>query len=342
MTGALSETDVETERQDELAPEEIASALDYLLSHKMVFGQDFLRSHGLPFSGTKEKLRQRLEEYLAQGRLTASDLVRLLDQIEGWGDQHIYLYKADGQTIEPWLTEDSARDLLRRLGLDGQFGRRRPLVLPEGRTLASIEWTPQRVRFVWVEKQQWEERAAEQDIVDGAMVWRAYRVSITRGLMAFDWDLVSGHAMLMIRRLPHGASYDTIRDQLEAVLEPLVSLSRFERLRVSRAIQEIEESDQVRRRQVAYHTLLGGTAAFTSADRSIDTFADPDLKRAGGAIRSRKAGLLGNFYWLPVDGLLSCELHSKLYGSDQRIGIFGEHKEEDVRYVISCVRRHCR
>jgi len=110
MTGALSETDVETERQDELAPEEIASALDYLLSHKMVFGQDFLRSHGLPFQAPRKATTAagRVPGARSPDRFRSRPAPR---PDRGLGDQHIYLYKADGQTIEPWLTEDSARDL---------------------------------------------------------------------------------------------------------------------------------------------------------------------------------------------------------------------------------------
>ena len=53
------------------------------------------------------------------------------------------------------------------------------------------------------------------------------------------------------------------------------------------------------------------------------------------------AGLLGNFYWLPARGGLARELHSKLYASDQRVGIFGEHLEKDVRHVLVRIRRHC-
>ena len=341
MTNTVSETEAEREARESLTEGEIELVLDYLLLHKMAFTQDFLRDRGLPFSGTKAKLRERLEGYLSDGRLDAPDLVRLLNTIEGWGNQHIYLYKGSSKLIEPWLEEDSVRKRLADLGLADLFNRQRPLVLPEETTLSSIEWTPERVRFVWIEKRQWEERVSEEDIEEEGMVWRAYRINVSRGLIAFDWDLASGHAMLMIQRLPRGTKYHHIRDRFERELEPILDLSQFEQVRVSRAIQRIQESGEVRRRQLAYQTRRGGKATFTSADWSRDTFADPDLERAGQALRSGTAGLLGNFYWLPVQGKLGRELHSKLYASDQRVGVFGEHLEQNVRYVLFRIRYYC-
>jgi hypothetical protein len=341
MTGTAIDAMTERASPDSLTPNEIGLVLDYLLSHKQAFLQDFLRKHSLPFSGTKQRLRERVEAHLAEDRLAASDLVQVLNRIEGWGNQHIYLYKAPDRAIEPWLTESSVRSRLYGLGLAGLFGRPRPLVLPDERTLSSIEWASERVRFVWVEKQQWEERVAGQDIEQDGMVWRAYRLNVSRGLIAFDWDLVSGYAMLMIRRLPHGTRYDAIKKELESVLEPLVSLSQFERLRVSRAIPDIQRSSEVRRRHISYRTIRGGEASLTSAGRSRDALADPALKRADSALEGDTTGLLGDFYWLPAQGGLKSELHSRLYAQDQRVGIFGEHQEKDVRHVISRIRHYC-
>lgn len=327
---------------ENLTETEIELVLDYLLAHKKAFIQEFLRKRRLPFSGTKATLRKRLEGYLGDGRLDAADLVRLLDEIEGWGNQHIYLYKAPSWQIEPWLEEDSARKHLSERGLADLVNRQRPLVLPEKAILSAIEWTPERVRFVWIEKRQWEERVSEEDIEEEGMVWRAYRVKISRGIIAFDWDLVSGHAMLMIQKLPQGTRYHQIRDRFARELEPIIGLDQFEPVRVSRAIQPIEASGEARRRQLAYETRRGSKARFTSASPSRDAFEDPILQRAGQALKGETASLWGNFYWLPVNDKLDRDLHCMVYAKDQRVGIFGERREPEVRYVLSRILYHCR
>lgn len=145
----------------------------------------------------------------------------------------------------------------------------------------------------------------------------------------------------MIRRLPRGTKYKEIRDKFEKTLDPMVGISQFERVRVSRAIEPVQKSGEVRQRQIAYQTLQGSKASFTSASRRGDTSNDPALQGAVNALQGKTTGVLGNFYWLPMDGSLACELHSKLYAADQRIGIFGEHEEKDVRHVISRIRYYC-
>jgi len=337
LTGSVPSSQVDTSEE-----EDARRALDLLLAHKKAFTQDFLRARGLAFSGTRERLRERVMAYLADGRLTLADLVRLLDRIEGWGNQHVYLYRASDRLLERWADRAAVERHLADLGLGDLLNQERPLVLPEETALSTIEWGPERARLVWVERREWEERVSAYDIVEEKMVWRAYRRNVSRALIAFDWDLVSGDGALSIQRLPRGSQYRSIRDRFEAELDPLIGLRQFERVRISRAIHRIEASGEVRRRRVAYQTRRGSRATFTSAGRYHDAFADPDLAQAGIALGEGIAGVEGNFYWLPVAGKLESAVYTKLYQSDQRVGILGEHPEQDVRYVLSRIRHYCR
>jgi hypothetical protein len=328
-----------TEGNIDLTDGDIQLCLDYLLSHKMEYTQEFLREQDLPFSGTKIVLRERINGYIGNGRVVGEILIDLLNKIEGWGNQHIYLYKASSKSINPWLQEESVKKRLDDLGLVDLFNHKRPLILPEKPRLSSIEWTNERVRFVWVEKRQWEERLPEKDIVSGDIVWKAYQIKSSRGLTAFDWDLISGNAMLMIQSLPQGGDYSLIRTRFEKELDLIVGISNFEKVLVSRAIQHIERSGEVRPRQLAYSTRQGGMANFT---HSSDGDMDPDLDRAESALGNDTAGILGNFYWLPVPNALEHEFHCKIYAIDQRVHIFGERQEMEVCFVLSRIRNHCK
>lgn len=342
MTDIARERPEIEENPEALADEDLSLILDYLMAHKMEFSQDFLRARELPFSGTKAQLRERLEGYVRNDQVSAGELVDLLNRIEGWGNQHIYLYQAPDPLIAPWREEESVKGRLDDHGLGKLLNRPRPLLLPEGTTLASVNWTPQRLQFVWVEKRHWEERLPGQDLAEEDIVWKAYRQRTARGLTTFDWDLIGGHAMLMIQRLHRGAQYPKVRQRFEEELEPIVDLRLFNRLRISRAIQPIEDSGEVRARQLDYETRRGGRARFTSSSPSAGTHADPDLSRADQALGQSIAGWLGNFYWLAGSSPLQQELHVKLYGFDQRVGIFGERPESEVRYVLSRIRHYCR
>ena len=67
-----------------LSNEDLQHILDYLMAHKMEFTQQFLRQRGLPFSGTKAVLWERLEGYLTSEQVSGGELIDLLNNIEGW------------------------------------------------------------------------------------------------------------------------------------------------------------------------------------------------------------------------------------------------------------------
>jgi hypothetical protein len=200
------------------------------------------------------------------------------------------------------------------------------------------------VRFIWNEKREWFERREDADVeaYEENLVFRAWKRKSARGTLAFDWDLQSGEAMLMIQRLPTGTEYAKIRDEMVKWLGPFVDLNAFDVVRVSPAIKGILESGEVRERRTRWETIQGGKATFTSPGLSKDIRADATLRKMEDAGSGAIQGSMGNMYWLPKDGsTLRQEFHSLLHRKDQRIGIMGEKIEEEVRYVIGRIRAHC-
>ena len=86
--------------EDGVQEGEIPDLLNIIFNHRKAALQGFLRDRRQAFSGTQEKLRERVEGYLSDGSVRAEELVELLDRIEGWGNQHIYLYRAPDVLIE--------------------------------------------------------------------------------------------------------------------------------------------------------------------------------------------------------------------------------------------------
>lgn len=330
--------------------------LHYLSAHKMEFVQAFLRERQLPYSFTKAGLVERLREYLQNGHLRFEELVELLNKIEGWGNQQVYLYQAPGPLSRAWRDIHAVRRILGRTGYGNLLNNPLPLVMPEETTLSSVEWTENRVRFLWIEKRYWKERATEEDrrqpiaaTTAGALseeiIWQAYRVRIVRGLVAFDWDTISGKAMLLIQRLPSGSGYVSVREQFEHELQQLFAIDSFERIRVSSALRRLEQRDETRKHYMKFESDNRSHIAVTSPSANHDVFADdPVVERTRKALADEASGLLGRFYWKPVAGKLSREVYTYIYGEqddDQRVGILAEHLESDVRYVLSRIRSHC-
>jgi hypothetical protein len=325
-----------------LSVDQIDLVVDYILAHRNDTIRAFLKAEGLKVSGNSEVLQDRIRNAVDDGTIDAAALVYLLDRIEGWGDQHIYLYQApDGET-NIWKSAARAQHRLKKIGQEQLFNKRRPLVLPDAPTLSAVEWSQDRVRFIWIEKRDWELRRRDLDPEgeSNGIHFKAFENKMARGITSFDWNLATGEAALMIQRLPSGERYDEIRRQYEQAIEEAVHVSNFTRRDVRKAIRNIEESKEASKRQVAIETQRGGRASFTSRSRKADVFEDPDLKKSRKAM-GRTASVLGNFYWLDAAPHLDRRLHVKVYATDQRVAIFGECTEGEVQYVLSRVRHHC-
>lgn len=316
-------------------------ALDLLLDHRSDFVREFLRENNLPVSGTKAELRERLESALHAGTLRVADIIEHLDEIEGWGNQHVYLYSSPEGLLRTWRSESSVKEILRSAKKISLMNAHLPLALPDKTTLSRVAWSPQRVRFVWISTRTWEERIEKDDERDGARIWKAFDERSARGVLAFDWNLLSGDAMLSIERLPSGNDYEDARAALAKELAPFVDLTIFTALEVGRAIQPIEKSSEVLNRSLALRSVRGTKVSFTSKSRKRDAFErDPDAQRSRESLGDNVSGDTGNFYWKKA-GPLEDELHTTLYAKDGRVGIFGQRKEEEVTHVIQRIRHYC-
>ena len=320
--------------------DEIDQLVEYVFGHRKLPIQGLLEEQGLTKSGKKAELRERLEDALVDRQITPDKLVDLLDHVEGWGNQHVYLYISSPSEQKAWKKEKEVRERLANHKVEKLFNRRRPLILPKKPTLSSIEWSTGHVRLVWVEKREWEQRLEEEDVVEDGIFYKAYKPQVSRGITKLDWNLLTGEAALMIQRLPSGEKYDEIRVAYEAEIEKFVKISDFTRVRSRRAIRKLEDAKEVLNRQVEHETQGGGKAAFTSKGRKTDAYADKDLKKSREALGGQTMSVLGNFYFLPKANKLERNIHVKVYSKDQRVGIFGECTEQEVTYVLSRIRQH--
>jgi len=330
--------------------EEFDQVLDYLFANTKDPISGFLQSLELPYSGNKDVLRERVVTAVRDGITTQAAVVDLLNGIEGWGNQHVYLYQTTVEQRRPWRTEGRARQRLARIEAAPLMNERLPIVLPEEPTLVSVEWSPDYVRFVWVEKRAYTQRRQDLDRVEGdledeveagAIIFKAFEGKVQRAVTTFDWNLNNGHAALLIHQLQSGENYADIRAEYESAIDEAVGVSNFQRIRISRAIERLVESDETRNRQVEEATAIGGQARLTSGSRADDITDDPGLVGAKDGL-GNTSPVMGNFYWLQAVPNLEREIRTKLYATDQRVGIFKQCTETEVRHVLSRIRHFAR
>ena len=77
-----------------------------ILSQGNKYIKELLRKNKIPIGSTKADFSQNLMDAIDNGSLTQDIIELWLDDVEGWGDQHIYIYEP------PQLTYQSALSLI--------------------------------------------------------------------------------------------------------------------------------------------------------------------------------------------------------------------------------------
>jgi len=315
--------------------DELELLINFILSHKKEYIQQFLKERGLHYSYTKPLLREKIYEGIENENFTKDELIELLDTIEEYGNQHIYLFNVTDNYRRELQNKKSIIRKLKREGLEEVFNNSKPLLLPDKPIICSIVHDSNIYKIKWVEKRVWKELIDEK--IEGDKLIKIYQIHLKRGITTFRVDLITGNAELMIQRLPSGTNYRKVRDEYLKYLSKIFNVDALSIVNIRSAITRIENSDEVERRQTNFETLSGGKASFKSKRRGTDYINDPYLKKAREAMGQNVSAELGNFYWLPND-ILNRKIHTHIYSSDNRVGIFGECTQQEVDYVLSRIR----
>ena len=320
--------------------EEVVQLIDLLLAHKKEYVQEFLRENGFRFSGTKEDLRERLLILYGRNEITHEQILQQLDLIEGYGNQHVYLFRVPEHHIEKLRDQENVRRIFVENNLEDVYDSYRPLVFPDEPEVASITHDNDWLKIRWVvkkEKTQLLEERREIDEQNREILTKKYIIRKYRGVTMFRVSLISGDAELLIHRLPQGLKYTQEKDRYLNYLNKWFNWGLLSNINLYPVISRIETSDEVRTRNVGLRTARGSHIDISSPSRTTGIQDDPDARNARQSI-STGVGNRGNFYWLPErsNGVLSREIHTIIY--PDRIAFFGECREEDVNYVLGRVR----
>jgi len=334
--------------------EERQALIDFVLALRKTHIQDFLQRMGLPKSGTKVDIRERLQEALDEGRLGYEQLVDFLDSVTPWGKQHVFLYTGPRGDLRPWKDPDQLLDRLKHHRLGRLFNARLPLILPDKLTLSSITHADGRLRVTAVQRREYTERTPEHDdqkeTQEGErIILRAYMLHLSRTLVAFEWDLDANTAMLQITQLRRDTLYEEVAPEFFGLIGSWLDIRLFALVDVRRAIRrlhELEGSGQAEARShgIHYRTLQGRRLSAHSPSPRDSVLGEAVIDRAIDNVGKSGVGHLGNFYWLanirpgPVPNPLDGDVHVIIVGDKSRINFPTPNTEDVVRYVLHRVR----
>jgi len=326
--------------------------LDYFRDLKADLIRNFLSDRNLRRSGNKSQLLIQISENIDAGQLQYKDLVNFLDTLIPWGKQHVFLYNGPEQEVIQWRLVEHSRQILEQNGNLHILNAKLPLILPQSLTLSSIEHVPNRsFKILAVEGRNNWERCQEHDDSfddDGVHVERhAYRNQVLRGIMIFNWNLVSNQARLQISQLPSNGSYERAERTFQSLVQPWFPFNLFQKLDLRRPITRLTELEDLGTPEARSHGFSlktpGGRNITAASPTSHDSVhGEPNLDRALRTLRPNSIGHLGNFYWLPTpQNNLNDEIHTIIVGNKGRINFPTPNPQEDFEFVLSRVRTLC-
>ncbi len=114
------------------------------------FIKELLREKKIPIGANKDDFERNLNEAIESGQFVLTDVEKWLDSVEGWGNQHVYLYRIS-PALQRELTPENIRERVRQAKLDSVWNKATILSFPEDPQLTSISFDDSVLRLVWQE-----------------------------------------------------------------------------------------------------------------------------------------------------------------------------------------------
>ncbi|WP_426129043.1 hypothetical protein [Pseudomonas sp. DWP1b1] len=295
------------------------------------FIKDLLRDNGTRIGVTKDDFSNNLNAAIDEDVITQAKLEAWLAEVEGWGDQHLYLFQAP-ETDAPALAAGIAASPHAR-ALDAGVS----LDFPEGLDLKQISLGRPGLSMEWHQSKEGWNRWTPRDYVveEGLQRFRfdAYRQRFDRSVVRFEWDFTQPYCAILIHRNPdidHAVVFTQVTEALWAIGCPAVSLVQIS---FSQAVK-VAARDDHGVHSTRYELDSGYVEmASTLAEGGIESVAAVRgvLHAVDASQFTRAQGML---HFAPEDHGTTRRIPVQVYGSEGRLRIGAQCKREDVFKVV--------
>src|ERR1051326_5539787 len=270
---------------------------DVILAQTNVFIKELLRRKGYTGATNKQQIEGQLREAIDSGSLTYDDLTNWMEQTEGWGNEHVYLYKVPDGLVE-WLSNPTKiKARLEKEGRGYLWQADRSLLFPEICTLTGVYHAHGELMFVWHEGAGYKRRASEKDFEEDDEYGEHYYYQAYRRVSQRDVTRVVVRGRLLAIFLPGDHLPATHVDRRAYLAEESKSFAPFtgwELYSMGEAIKALDTaslrpslSDTLRAPNTRWNATGGGYVDFGSETDGSYASVD-ELREVRAAVRRTK------------------------------------------------------
>lgn len=197
------------------------------------FIKELLREKNLRIGETKDDFLANLTKAIEAGDLRLADVEEWLARVEGWGNQHVYLYNIS-TTLRRELTGPKINERVQRNAeLRRVWNASTVLPFPDEPELTSVSFEESVLRLIWQEASPGWVRASSKDYEEeeglDTYKYEASRKLERRVITRFEAHLKKGLAALFIPGPIQNEEHEAAIAEVKRVIALLMSLDVLER-----------------------------------------------------------------------------------------------------------------
>jgi len=342
----MANTETKVGAADRVAARRLVKTV--VLAQGNIFIRGLLGDKKLPTGANKEEFEANLLRAIDTGELTLADLTSWLEKVEGWGDQHVYLYHL--QKLPAADSSWSEENVKRRLPKDDlKLWNASSLVFPDEWELTGISYDGVSLCYIWHQRLTTLLRKPKQDRrerIDGD--WYQFRAHLERpdrSVMRFVLRRDRGIAAVFMQIPAEGKAHEEALAKVRAATEPLVDWSKLTEFSASDAIKNLDQAaldNDPAARVKQKRTRLADAGDY------VEFATDSETGGFGQAVRSvRRAvtpsdftGNVGVFLYAASSRARSDPpVRIEVSGRERRIRLWAQLKADEVWQILALLEK---
>lgn len=310
--------------------------------------QSFLKSKGIPYSGSWEELLEKRIIPAINGHIfSAQDLIPLLSSAEEHGRQHVFLYRCtDLAKVKKMMDRKRVHSELRRRGEEELIQKTRVLEDAQTATFTEVRWDSASIDLALVIKEVETRKSHHplEELVVGNILHKKYEIREQR---AVNVARLHHTGLLEIRISARVTGSTKYKDDLRlfwARVCGLLELRDFTPVTFTALKARLISSPSEFVGKVRYSTSLlkngdGTTMSVSSRGEDADLYGDAGASDGIKAFMAIDGHCEGSNFFFVKNSDLSKDVHIRLSGEVNEFAITAACNEEDYRYVLDEILR---
>jgi hypothetical protein len=309
------------------------------------FIKEFLRDRGLRIGTTKSDFEQNLIGAIERGELQRQHIDFWLNEVEGWGSQHVYLFKVPTSMRRDPIWDDPKRieSKIASAGFKKQWNAQTSLEYPAAQTLTGVYFEQRVLRFVWHKglgfwlRDKLKDRREEID--SDTYEFRAYRMRAERSVTRFEIRPKDGLAAIFLQIAVDEEEHETAVENVKSTVSRVWPFDDLEALSIGTAIKKLDARSLEKKDVTANSTRLSAAGAYVEfgATSARDGYQDfTPVRDVRKAVRAASfSGMNGNFMVGTTDvGGAKRQVRIQLYAGQKRIKLAAQMTATEVWNVL--------